>query len=98
MPFIMPTPQIADDAQPRLAPGVRLQIDRASGKSVLLFPEGIVELNETGQEILSRCDGRTLSDIVHALVQEYDADPVALAVDVRETLSDLQRRKLIELT
>ena len=94
----MPTPQIADDAQPRLAPGVRLQVDRASGKSVLLFPEGIVELNETSQEILSRCDGRTLSDIVQALVQEYDADPEALAVDVRETLSDLQRRKLIELT
>src|SRR5690348_13302911 len=61
--FSMLMPKIADDARPRLAPGVRLQIDRTTGKNVLLFPEGIVELNETAQEILNRCDGRALSDI-----------------------------------
>ena len=89
---------IADHAQPRLAAGVRLQIDRATGKGVLLFPEGIVELNETSQEILARCDGRTLSDLVLALAQEYDIDPASLAADVRETLTDLRQRKLVELT
>lgn len=88
--------QISDDAQPRLASGVRLQIDRATGKGVLLFPEGILELNETSQDILSRCDGRTLSDLVAALAQEYDVDPATVASDVRETLADLQRRKVIE--
>ena len=97
MPFTMPI-EIADAAQPRLARGVRLQTDSATGKGVLLFPEGIVELNETAQEILVRCDGRTLSDIVNDLAEEYDSDPEALATDVRETLGDLQRRKLIELT
>jgi pyrroloquinoline quinone biosynthesis protein D len=90
--------EIADAAQPRLAKGVRLQTDSASGKSVLLFPEGIVELNETAQEILARCDGRAFSEIVRALAEEYDSDVAALASDVRETLADLQRRKLIELT
>ena len=35
-------------------------------------------------------------EIVHALAEEYDADPEALAADVRETLADLQRRRLIE--
>ncbi len=89
--------EIANAAQPRLARGVRLQIDSTTGKSVLLFPEGILELNETAQEILTRCDGRTVSEIVRALAEEYDADLAALAADVRETLSDLQRRKLIEL-
>ena len=93
----MLTHKIADDAQPRLAPGVRLQIDHATGKGVLLFPEGIVELNETSQEILARCDGRRLSDLILALAQEYDVDPVTLAADVCETLADLQRRKLVEL-
>jgi len=93
----MPIAEIADAAQPRLARGVRLQTDSASGKSVLLFPEGIVELNETAHEILMRCDGRTLSDIVDALAEKYEADSTALAADVRETLADLQRRKLIEL-
>ena len=84
-------------AQPRLARGVRLQIDSTTGKGVLLFPEGILELNETAQEILTRCDGRTVSEIVQALAEEYDADLATLASDVRETLADLQQRKLIEL-
>jgi pyrroloquinoline quinone biosynthesis protein D len=88
---------IPDDAQPRLAGGVRLAIDGTTGKTVLLFPEGILELNETAQEIVTRCDGRPLSEIVLGLAQEYDADLEMLTADVRETLIDLQRRKLIEL-
>jgi pyrroloquinoline quinone biosynthesis protein D len=87
-----------DSARPRLAKGVRLQIDSASSKSVLLYPEGIVELNETAHEIVSRCDGRRLDEIVQALAQQYEADSGALAADVRETVLDLQRRNLIELT
>ena len=94
----MPMPEIADAAQPRLAKGVRLQSDSATGKTVLLFPEGVVELNETAHEILTRCDGRTVSEIVQVLTEEYDADVAALATDVRETLADLQQGKLIELT
>jgi len=98
MLFTMATPKIADAAQPRLAKGVRLQTDSATGKSVLLFPEGLVELNETAREILVRCDGRALSEIVQALAEEYDADQAALATDVRETLADLHQRRLIEVT
>jgi pyrroloquinoline quinone biosynthesis protein D len=89
---------ISDAARPRLAKGVRLQTDSTTGKNVLLFPEGIVELNETAHEILSRCDGRTLSEIVGELAEDYDADVAALAADVRETLAGLQQRKLIEFT
>ena len=92
----MDAPTISDLARPNLAKGVRLQMDSATGKSVLLYPEGIVELNETAHEILSRCDGRTLGDIVQGLAEEYEANSAALAADVRDTLSDLQRRKLIE--
>ena len=88
---------IPDHAQPRLAGGVRLEIDGTTGKAVLLFPEGILELNETAQEIVSRCDGQSVNEIVLGLAQEYDVDLEMLAADVRETLADLQRRKLIEL-
>jgi len=91
-------PKIRDSVQPRLARGVRLETDSATGKSVLLFPEGIVELNETAHGILTRCDGRTVSEIVQALAEEYDADLAALGTDVRETLADLQQRRLIEFT
>ncbi len=88
---------IAGSAQPRLPRGVRLQADAAPGKSVLLFPEGVLELNETAREILTRCDGRTVGEIIRALAEEYEVDPETLAADVRETLADLQQRKLIEL-
>ena len=88
---------IPDHAQPRLVGGVRLEIDAITGKGVLLFPEGILELNETAQEIVTRCDGHTLNEIVRGLAQEYDVELEMLAADVRETLADLQRRRLIEL-
>ena len=92
----MRTTIISDLARPSLAKGVRLQADPITGKSVLLYPEGIVELNETAHEILSRCDGRTLREIVCDLAEEYESDSEALAADVRETLADLQQRKLIK--
>ena len=89
---------ISDLARPSLTKSVRLQFDSAMGKNVLLYPEGIVELNETAHEILSRCDGRTLCEIISELAEEYEMDSNALAADVRDTLSDLQRRKLIKVT
>ena len=89
---------ISDLARPSLASGVRLQTDSTTSKSVLLYPEGIVELNETAHEVLSRCDGRTLGEIISELAEEYEADRAAIAADVNETLADLQRRKLIEFT
>ena len=94
----MQTPTITGSAQPTLARGVRLQTDSKTGNSVLLFPEGVLELNETAQEIVNRCDGRTVSEITQALAEEYNVDLEMLAADVRQTLADLQRRKLIELT
>ncbi|MGB9474554.1 MAG: pyrroloquinoline quinone biosynthesis peptide chaperone PqqD [Candidatus Udaeobacter sp.] len=94
----MQIPTIDGSAQPRLTRGVRLQTDATTGKSVLLFPEGVLELNETAQEILARCDGATVSEVIRALAKEYDVDPETLAADVRETLADLRQRKLIEFT
>ena len=94
----MGTTPISDSARPSLVKGVRLQMDPATDKCVLLYPEGIVELNETAQDILSRCDGRTLGEIICELAEEYEADSQALAADIRETLADLQQRKMIEFT
>ena len=74
-----------------------MQIDSKTGNGVLLFPEGVLELNETAQDIVARCDGRTVAEIIQTLAEEYEFDPQMLAADVRETLADLQRRKLIEL-
>lgn len=89
---------ISDSVRPRLTKGVRLEVDSITRRSVLLYPEGVVELNETADEIVSRCDGRTLGEIVSELAEEYEADPAALSGDIREILADLQRRRLIEFT
>ena len=93
----MQTPAIADSARPGLARGVRLQTDSKTGNAVLLYPEGVLELNETAQEILTRCDGRMVSEVIQALAEEYNVDAEMLGADVRETLADLQQRKLIQL-
>ena len=85
-----------NSARPRLVNGARLQIDCTTGRAVLMFPEGILELNETAQEILTRCDGRTIADIVRELTNEYELDAESLATDVRATLCDLQDRRLVE--
>lgn len=43
--------------QPSLAPGMRLQFEQAQDCWVLLYPEGMVQLNTSAAEILKRCDG-----------------------------------------
>jgi len=41
---------------------------------VLLYPEGVVKLNDSAGEILKRCDGRTLTELTVDLQREFDAD------------------------
>ena len=81
MPSTMPTPASnagsspADGAErrPRLAPHVRLAYDRARGKPVLLAPESVTTLNETGAAIAELCDGtRTTAEITVALRDRFD--------------------------
>lgn len=79
-----------------LAPGVRQQTDRATGKAVLLYPEGILMLNETAREIVTRCDGKsTVAEIAVALAAEYETSVEELENDIAECLAELQTKKLI---
>jgi pyrroloquinoline quinone biosynthesis protein D len=43
---------------PRVGPGFRLQWESAQSCFVLLYPEGMVKLNQSAGEIMKRCDGR----------------------------------------
>ena len=45
------------DWKPRIAPGMRLQMEPAQNAWVLLYPEGMVRLNPSASEVLRRCDG-----------------------------------------
>lgn len=50
----------------------RLQWEEAQQKHVILYPEGMVELNQSSAEILKLCDGtRILAQIISELEQKF---------------------------
>lgn len=50
----------------------RLQWEDAQQKYVILYPEGMVELNQSSAEILKLCDGsRTLPELISALEAQF---------------------------
>ncbi len=90
---------ITVESCPSLAPRVRLQLDKISGLPVLLYPEGLLELNETGHAIVQRCDGATpVRALVASLAAEFEAEAAELTADVIAYLADLQQRQLITVT
>jgi pyrroloquinoline quinone biosynthesis protein D len=58
-------------SRPRIAPGFRLQWEEVQQAHVLLYPEGMVKLNQSAGEILKRCDGREVSALVGELQQAF---------------------------
>jgi coenzyme PQQ biosynthesis protein PqqD len=83
-------------SRPAFARGVRLQTDAATGEPVLLFPEGVLHLNSSAHDIVSRCDGqRTAETIIVLLADEYDVAVDMLRGDVIDCLRELYQRKLL---
>src|SRR5580704_280841 len=83
-------------SRPALARGVRLQTDASTGEPVLLFPEGVLHLNPTAHDIVSRCDGqRTTEAIIALLADEYEVASEMLRGDVLDCLHELHQRKLL---
>lgn len=57
---------------PALRRGYRFQFEPAQGCHVLLYPEGMIKLNESASEILRRIDGaRTVGGIVADLQASF---------------------------
>jgi len=57
------------------SPIYRLQWEEAQQKDVLLYPEGMVELNQSSAEILKLCDGsRTLNELVAELEGKFSTN------------------------
>jgi len=90
--------ELSETAVPSLARGVRVQMDAATGEPVLVYPEGVLFLNETAHAVVQRCDGRaTIAVIAASLAEDFDADPDTLLADVLECVTDLKQRRLILL-
>ncbi|MFG6447044.1 pyrroloquinoline quinone biosynthesis peptide chaperone PqqD [Roseateles sp. BYS180W] len=81
--------------RPRLSRLFRLQYEPAQQSWVLLYPEGMVQLNPSAAEIVRRCDGsRSISALVAELESEYDCS--GIEPDVRALLGEGWRRGWFE--
>jgi len=69
---------INPDKTIKFSPLHRLQWEEAQQKNVILYPEGMVELNQSSAEILKLCDGTyTLGEIISALEQKFATTGIA---------------------
>jgi pyrroloquinoline quinone biosynthesis protein D len=83
---------------PRLLRGVRLRHDQVRGRWVLLAPERIFEIDDTGVEILKRCDGRAMDELLGDLAHAFSAEPSAIRGDVEQFLAGFVEKRVLELT
>ena len=80
---------------PRIARLYRLQWEEAQNAHVLLFPEGMVKLNQSAGEILRRCDGsRSVADLIADLETAFSA--TNLKADVEAFLAHARSRGWLE--
>jgi len=89
---------ISMDAVASLKPHVRMRSDRITGRKILLYPEGAIELDDTGIAILDLCNGqRSLRDVVAELAEDYEVEPSVLTADVLRFFGELKSRGLLNL-
>ena len=86
---------MTESARPRLRRGVRLIVDRPSGRPILLGPERALLLEGPAHAIVALLDGRrTLDEIVDALAAR--APRALVRADVAAFLARLAERRMIE--
>ena len=92
-----PTDPIPDAARPKLTPGARLQTDKVTGKPILLYPEGTLLLNPTGQVIVSLCTGEaSLEFIISSLAERYQVPRSQISQEVYQFLNRLRAKNLVQ--
>ena len=88
---------ITVDSIPALNKHFRFQWEQAQESYVLLYPEGMIQLNGPAGEILSLVDGeRSVAAIVTELKTKF-GDVDGMENDVMEVLVDAQGQRWIEV-
>jgi pyrroloquinoline quinone biosynthesis protein D len=86
---------ISDTNRPILASKARVKWDPVRQKHLLLFPEGLLVLNQTAHEIITMCNGKNkVITIVNSLGDKYKTH---IDADIRELLSRLVEKRLLLL-
>ncbi|SOE99694.1 coenzyme PQQ biosynthesis protein PqqD [Burkholderia sp. OK233] len=79
----------------KLNPVFRLQWEPAQDAHVLLYPEGMVQLNQSAGEILKRCDGmRDIDALIADLQQAFNAQDIG--GEVRSFVAEAEQRGWLE--
>jgi pyrroloquinoline quinone biosynthesis protein D len=87
---------VNESAVPVVGRGFRLQWEPAQEAHVLLYPEGMVKLNNSAAAIMTRCDGvRTVADIVADIERTYAV--TGLAGDVGAFVAMARDNRWLEL-
>ena len=83
------------DAVPRLRRGVKTAYDETRASHVVLYPEGVLVLNDTAAAVVGLCDGRTsVEGIARRLAEEFDG---VEADDVAELVARLVARRVVDV-
>jgi pyrroloquinoline quinone biosynthesis protein D len=81
---------------PRVAKLFKLQWEEVQQAWVLLYPEGMVKLNASAGEIMSRLDGNTsIEALVATLEQQFET--TGLQADVLDFLTLAKRQGWVKL-
>ena len=85
-----PAAKTTPTGNPRLAPHVRLAYDSARGGHVLLAPESVTRLNDTGAAIAALCDGTRSVEAIAAELRAQWSD-----VDLHEVRAFIERLRTL---
>ena len=80
-----PNPTVLPE-RPRINKLFRLQWEQVQQAHVLLYPEGMVQLNTSAAEILKRCDGEHTVDEIIVELQDVFNEP-----DLRDPIEGMLR-------
>jgi pyrroloquinoline quinone biosynthesis protein D len=88
--------EVSSASRPSIRERFRLQWEPVQAAHVLLYPEGMVKLNQSAAAILTRCDGATtVADIVADL--ERTCSATGLGPEVCAFLEHAVRQMWLEL-
>lgn len=80
---------------PRLNSLFRFQFEPAQQCHVLLYPEGMVKLNQSAAEILMKVDGIRTINQIHKQLSEQFPQAGDIRSDVLEFLDDAENKRWI---
>ena len=80
----------------KFEPGVRLKEDSARERFVILGPEVLIELNQTGTAIMSQIDGvSSVQEVISKLAKEFATEPTEITQDEREFMTAMAMNRVL---